>query len=72
MASHLAVTAPPEQDSNVHLINLFGTFANYNIYMSTGGHRERLRSRQRRNIGHDVEAPTGLETPQKISPVEKK
>ncbi|CAN6880234.1 unnamed protein product [Brassica oleracea] len=41
-------------------------------YVSTGGYRERLRSRQRRNIGHDVEAPTGLETPQKISPVEKK
>ncbi|CAN6829210.1 unnamed protein product [Brassica oleracea] len=41
-------------------------------YVSTGGHGERLRSRQRRNIGHDVEAPTGLETPQKISPVENK
>ncbi|CAN7062156.1 unnamed protein product, partial [Brassica rapa subsp. trilocularis] len=39
---------------------------------STGGHGERLRSWQRRNIGHDVEAPTGLETPQKISHVEKK
>ncbi|CAN7130912.1 unnamed protein product [Brassica rapa subsp. narinosa] len=41
-------------------------------YVSAGGHGERLRSRQRCSIGYDVEAPTRLETPQKISLVEKK